>query len=82
MKYSIGIKGFPNCGLSNGMIIRDPQNLDLFNSLQEVLLYMDEYNSSLDADLKDLGLENEDLNILKVDDTPYKSPPLMKYPEQ
>lgn len=65
MKYSIGIKGFPGYGLSNGEIVRDPQTLDWFNSLEEVLLYMDENGSSLDADLKDLGIEDEELCFLR-----------------
>lgn len=70
MKYSIGIKGFPGYGLHNGVIVRDPLTLDWFNSLQEVLLYMDEYGSSLDADLNDLGLEDAELNILKAENDP------------
>lgn len=67
MKYSIGIKGFPGYGLSNDEIVRDPQTLDWFNSLEEVLLYMDECGSSLDADLKNLGLADAELNILKAE---------------
>lgn len=55
----------PEFGLSNGVIVRDPQVLDWFNGLEEVLLYMDENGSSLEADLKDLGLEDAELSIIK-----------------
>lgn len=65
MKFSIGVKGMPEFGLSNGVIVRDPQVLDWFNGLEEVLLYMDENGSSLEADLKDLGLEDAELSIIK-----------------
>lgn len=68
MKYSIGIKGFPGYGLHNGVIVRDPQTLDWFNSLEEVLLYMDENGSSLDEDLNDLGLKDAELSILKKEE--------------
>lgn len=65
MKFSIGVKGMPEFGLSNGVIVRDPQVLDWFSGLEEVLLYMDENGSSLEADLKDLGLEDAELSIIK-----------------
>lgn len=65
MKFSIGVKGMPEFGLSNGVIVRDPQVLDWFNGLEEVLLYMDENGLSLEADLKDLGLEDAELSIIK-----------------
>lgn len=68
MKYSIGVKGMPEYGLSNGVIVRDPQVLDWFSGLEEVLLYMDENGSSLDADLNDLGLEDAELSILKKEE--------------
>lgn len=65
MKYSIGIKGIPEYGLSNGVILHDPQERDWFNSLSEVLLYIDENLNLLNADLKDLGFEDKELSILK-----------------
>lgn len=68
MKFSIGVKGMSQYGLSNGVIVRDPQVLDWFNGLEEVLLYMDENSWSLEADLKDLGLEDAELSILKKED--------------
>lgn len=68
MKYSIGVKGMPEYGLSNGVIVRDPQVLDWFSGLEEVLLYMDENGSSLDADLNDLGLKDAELSILKKEE--------------
>lgn len=68
MKYSIGVKGMPEYGLSNGVIVRDPQVLDWFNSLEEVLLYIDENGSSLDADLNDLGLKDAEISILKKEE--------------
>lgn len=55
----------PGYGLCNGVIVRDPQVLDWFSGLEEVLLYMDENGSSLEADLKDLGLEDAELSIIK-----------------
>lgn len=58
----------PEYGLSNGVIVRDPQVLDWFSGLEEVLLYMDENGSSLDADLNDLGLEDAELSILKKEE--------------
>lgn len=70
MKFSIGVKNLPGYGLCNGVIVRDPQVLDWFNSLEEVLLYMDENGSSLEADLKDLGLADAELNILKAENDP------------
>lgn len=68
MKFSIGIKGKPEYGLSGGQILRDPEQLDWFEGITEVLLYMDENGSSLDADLKALGLEDAELSILKKED--------------
>lgn len=68
MKYSIGIKGLPEYGLNNGMILRDPKERDWFNSLESVLLYIDENLSLLNADLSILALENVELNILKAED--------------
>ena len=65
MKFSIGVKEMPEYGLSGGQILRDPQELDWFNGITEVLLYMDENLSLLNADLKAFGLENTDLCILK-----------------
>lgn len=65
MKFSIGVKGMPEFGLSNGVIVRDPQVLDWFSGLEEVLLYIDENSWSLEADLKDLGLEDAELSIIK-----------------
>lgn len=58
----------PEYGLSNDEIVRDPQVRDWFNGLEEVLLYMDENSWSLEADLKDLGLENEEFSIIKKED--------------
>lgn len=58
----------PEYGLSNDEIVRDPQVLDWFNGLEELLLYMDENSWSLEADLKDLGLENEEFSIIKKED--------------
>lgn len=66
MKYSIGIKGMPEYGLSGGMILRDPEVRDWFNSLQDLLLYMDENLSLLNADLKTLGIEDREMNIIKT----------------
>lgn len=68
MKFSIGVKEMPEYGLSNGEILRDPQKRDWFNGLEEVLLYMDENLSLLNADIKSLGLEGADLCILKKED--------------
>lgn len=68
MKFSIGVKGMPEYGLSNDEIVRDPQVRDWFNGLEEVLLYMDENSWSLEADLKDLGIENEEFSIIKKED--------------
>ena len=68
MKFSIGVKGMPEYGLSNDEIVRDPQARDWFNGLEEVLLYMDENSWSLEADLKDLGIENEEFSIIKKED--------------
>lgn len=68
MKFTIGIKGMPEYGLSNGVIVRDPQVLDWFSGLEEVLLYMDENDSSLNADLNDLGLKDAELSILKKEE--------------
>ena len=68
MKFSIGVKGMPEYGLSNDEIVCDPQVLDWFNGLEELLLYMDENSWSLEADLKDLGLENEEFSIIKKED--------------
>ena len=68
MKFTIGIKGMPEYGLSNGVIVRDPQVLDWFSGLEEVLLYMDENGSSLNADLNDLGLKDAELSILKKEE--------------
>lgn len=68
MKYSIGVKGMPEYGLSNGVIVRDPQVLDWFSGLEEVLLYMDENGSSLDEDLNDLGLKDAELSIFKKEE--------------
>ncbi len=68
MKFSIGVKEMPEYGLSGGQILRDPQELDWFNGITEVLLYMDENLSLLNADLKAFGLENTDLCILKKED--------------
>lgn len=68
MKYSIGVKGLPEYGLNNGVILRDPEVRDWFNSLESVLLYIDENLSLLNADLSALGLENAELNILKAED--------------
>ena len=68
MKFTIGVKGMPEFGLSNGVIVRDPQVLDWFSGLEEVLLYMDENGSSLDADLNDLGLKDAELSILKKEE--------------
>lgn len=68
MKFSIGVKGMSQYGLSNGVIVRDPQVLDWFNGITEVLLYMDENGSSLYADLRALGLEDAELSILKKED--------------
>ena len=58
----------PEYGLSNDEIVRDPQVLDWFNGLEELLLYMDENSWSLEAALKDLGLENEEFSIIKKED--------------
>lgn len=58
----------PEYGLSNDEIVRDPQVLDWFNGLEELLLYMDENSWSLEADLKDLGIENEEFSIIKKED--------------
>lgn len=66
MKYSIGIKDMPEYGLSGGMILRDPEVRDWFNSLQDLLLYMDENLSLLNADLKTLGIEDKEMNIIKT----------------
>lgn len=68
MKFSIGVKEMPEYGLSGGQILRDPQELDWFNGITEVLLYMDENLSLLNADLKAFGLENTDLCILKKEE--------------
>lgn len=68
MKFSIGIKNLPGYGLSDNVIQRDPEKINWFDGLEEVLLYMDENYSSLNADLKALGLENADLCILKKED--------------
>ena len=68
MKYSIGIKKMSDYGLSNGVILRDPEIRDWFNSLEEVLLYIDENLSLLNADLSALGLEDAELCILKKED--------------
>lgn len=68
MKYSIGIKGMPEYGLSNDTIVRNPEERDWFNGLEEVLLYMDENLSLLDVDLSALGLEKAELCILKKED--------------
>lgn len=70
MKFTIGVKGMPQYGLSNGVMQRDPQEMDWFNDLEELLSYMDENGSSLDADLKDLGIEDAELSILKVENEP------------
>lgn len=68
MKFTIGVKGMPEYRLSNGEIVRDPQVCDWFNGLEELLLYMDENNSLLEADLKKLGIEDAELSILKKEE--------------
>lgn len=68
MKYSIGVKEMPEYGLSYGEILRDPKERDWFNELLEVLQYIDDNISSLNANLKALGLEEADICILKKED--------------
>lgn len=68
MKYSIGIKGLPEYGLNNGMILRDPKERDWFNGLEEALLYIDENLGYLDADLSAFGIEDAELCFLRKED--------------
>lgn len=68
MKFTIGIKGMPEYGLSNGEIVREPQVCDWFKGLEELLLYMDENNSLFESDLKKLGIEDAELSILKKEE--------------
>lgn len=68
MKYSIGIKGLPEYGLNNGMILRDPKERDWFNGLEEALLYIDENLGYLDADLSAFGIEDTELCFLRKED--------------